>query len=330
MALASQLYQKVVDTFTQEDFETFEFPRIVKEDWPNVYKIKYAMADLLYVQERWEDCGPAFDAVVAENPNSPEAPEAAYASVLCYQKMYDQVHKGNDKEGMGQGPTNARAKQSTEAEWEKFKPKNFTDMQKGMIQAFNRYVCYIKPPEGNKQAYDQYVEVKYARARTYFEAQHWDEAAIAFRDVALNHSDHDSATYAAQLYLESLNVLGSKSKTPKPACYEDMGEDVPAFLELFCGEGKYENNKEQCEPRRWWSSPTRVVAPRHSPSTRKRATLTSRSGARTVNNSWPPVVKANAGPWKRCSTTRHRPIRPVACWRSPSAFGACCSTRSTS
>jgi TolA-binding protein len=248
MALASQLYQKVVDTFTQEDFASFEFPRIVKEDWPNRYKIKYAMADLLYVQERWEDCGPAFDAVVAENPTSPEAPEAAYASVLCYQKMYDQVHKGTDERaGMGQGPTNARGGQSTEAEWEKFKPKNFTDMQKGMIQAFNRYVCYIKPPEGNKQAYDQYVEVKYARARTYFEAQHWDEAAIAFRDVALNHSDHDSSTYAAQLYLESVNVLGSKSKTPKPACYEDMGDDVPAFIELFCGESKYEANKEQCD-----------------------------------------------------------------------------------
>src|SRR5690606_18467732 len=59
MALASQLYQQVVDNFTQEEFESFEFPRIMKEGWPNVYKIKYAMADLLYGQERWEDCGPA-------------------------------------------------------------------------------------------------------------------------------------------------------------------------------------------------------------------------------------------------------------------------------
>lgn len=248
MALASQLYQQVVDNFSQEEFESFEFPRIVKEDWPNVYKIKYAMADLLYVQERWEDCGPAFDAVVEANPQSPEAPEAAYASVLCYQKMYDQLHKGEDeKKGIGQGPTDARVKESSAEEWAKFKPKDFTDMQKGMIQAFNRYVCYIKPPEGNKQAYDQYVEVKYARARTYFEAQHWEEAAINFRDVALNHSDHDSSIYAAQLYLEAVNVLGSKSHPPKPVCYEDMGNDVPAFLALFCAEGKYEDNKEQCD-----------------------------------------------------------------------------------
>ena len=248
MAHASYLYQKVVDSFTQQDFETFEFPRIVKEDWPNIYKIKYAMADLLYVQERWEDCGPAFDAVVEANPTSEEAPEAAYASVLCYQKMYDQMHKGDeDKKGKGLGPTGARVEEGAKNEWEKFKPKEFTDMQKGMIQAFNRYVCYIKPPEGNKQAYDQYVEVKYARARTYFEAQHWEEASLAFRDVALNHADHDSAIYAAQLYLESVNVLGSKTDPPRPSCYEDMGNDVPAFLELFCTEDKYEDNKEQCD-----------------------------------------------------------------------------------
>lgn len=248
MALASYLYQKVVDNFTQADFQTFEFPRIMKEDWPNIYKVRYAMADLLYVQERWEDCGPAFDAVVAENPNSPEAPEAAYASVLCYQKMYDQLHKDDDpRAGRGLGPENVRGEDTTAAEREKFKPKALTDMQKGMIQAFNRYVCYIKPPDGNKQAYDQYVEVKYARARTYFEAQHWQEASVAFRDVALNHSDHDSAIYAAQLYLESLNVIGSKSDPPRPACFSDMGDDVGAFLELFCSEAKYQENKEQCD-----------------------------------------------------------------------------------
>lgn len=248
MRLASYLYQKVVDNFTAQDFAGFSFPRIVKEDWPNIFKIKYAMADLLYVQERWEDCGPAFDAVVADNPTGPEAPEAAYASVLCYQKMYDQTHKGDeDKKGKGLGPTGARAEETKQGEWEKFKPTEFTPMQKGMITAFNRYVCYIKPPEGNKQAYDQYVEVKYARARTYFEAQHWEEAAIGFRDVALNHSDHDSAIYAAQLYLESVNVMGSKSEPPRPACYSDMGDDVPAFLELYCSPDKYGDNKDQCD-----------------------------------------------------------------------------------
>jgi TolA-binding protein len=248
MDLAAYLYQKVVDNFTQADFEKFTFPRIVKEDWPNIYKIRYAMADLLYVQQRWEDCGPAFDAVVAENPKSPEAPEAAYAAVLCYQKMYDQMHKGDSaRQGKGLAPTREDAKAPKKNEWEKFKPKDLSPMQKGMLTAFNRYVCYIQPPAGDKKAEEQYVDVKFARARTYYEAQHWSEAAIAFRDIALNHADKDAAIYAAQLYLEALNVVGSKNEPPRPTCFGEMAKDVPKFLELYCAGDKYAAEKENCD-----------------------------------------------------------------------------------
>ncbi|HET9953341.1 MAG TPA: tetratricopeptide repeat protein [Polyangiaceae bacterium] len=249
MDLAAYLYKKVTENFTAQDFAKFQFPRIVKEDWPTMYKIRYAMADLLYFQQRWEECGPAFDSVVDEDPKAPEASEAAYASVLCYQKMYDQLYKGeSDRKGKGLGPTgDDKEREGKKGEWEKFKPKPFTDMQKGMVQAFNRYVCYVKPPKGEKEAEEQYVEVKYARARTYFEAQHWEEAAMAFRDVALNHADKDSGIFAAQLYLESVNVLGSRAEPPRPACFDDMARDVPQFLELYCKGQKLEDNKEQCE-----------------------------------------------------------------------------------
>jgi TolA-binding protein len=250
MDLSSYLYQKVVDTFTQEEFEKFTFPRIIKEDWPRIPKIRLAMADLLYVQQRWEDCGPAFDAVVDADPKGESAPEAAYAAVLCYQKMYDQLHKGeSDKKGKGLAPTrdDVGGKESKKSDWEKFKPKELTPMQKGMIGAFNRYVCYIAPPAGNKQAEEQYVEVKYARARTYYEAQHWAEAAIAFRDIALNYADKDAAIYASQLYLEALNVIGSKSEPPKPACFDELTKDVPKFLELYCAGDKYAQEKENCD-----------------------------------------------------------------------------------
>jgi tetratricopeptide (TPR) repeat protein len=250
MDKAAMLYRRVVDTFKTDEFAKFQFPRIVKEDWPSLYKIKYAMADLLYFQQKWELCGPAFDSVVDENPTGPEAPEAAYASVLCYQKMYDLVHKGSDaKKGIGLGPKGADTKdrEAKKGEGDKYKPKPFTDMQKGMIQAFNRYVCYIKPSETDKEAQTQYVEVKYARARTYFEAQHWEEAAIAFRDVAINSHGTDAAGYAANLYLESLNVLGAHSDPPRPTCFEDMANDVPVFVELFCQGPKSGDNKEQCD-----------------------------------------------------------------------------------
>jgi len=215
-----------------------------------MYKIKYAMADLLYFQQRWEECGPAFDAVVVEDPKNEQAAEAAYASVLCYQKMYDQMYKGaTDRKGKGLGPKGADEsdREAKKGEWEKFKPKPLTDMQKGMVNAFNRYVCYVKPQKDDKDALEQYVEVKYGRARIYFEAQHWEEAALAFRDVAINHADKDAGIYAAQLYLEAINVLGARAEPPRPACFDEMGKDVPTFLELYCKGSKAEDNKEQCE-----------------------------------------------------------------------------------
>lgn len=248
MDLAANLYKRVVDNFTAADFAQYKFPRIHEEDWPTVYKIKYAMADLLYFRKRWEECGPAFDAVVEEDPTGPDAPEAAYASVLCYQKMYDQMYKGDaDRKGKGLGPTGASEEDraGSKSEWEKFKPKDFTPQQQGMVTAFNRYVCYIKPKEDDKEAMEQYVEVKYARARTYFEAQHWEEAALGFRDIALNYPKHDSGIFAAQLYLEAVNVLGAKGD--RPSCFDDMAADVPKFIAHYCQGADFEENQDQCE-----------------------------------------------------------------------------------
>lgn len=249
MDLAAYLYKKVTDTFTAADFAKFEFPRIMKEDWPTLYKLRYLAADLLYFQQRWEECGPAFDAVVAEDPKAAEATQAAYAAVLCYQKMYDKMYAGDaDKKGKGLGPTgDEKEQEAKKGEWERLKPKTLTDMQKGMLQAFNRYVCYIRPPKGDKEAEEQYVDVKFARARTYFEAQHWEEAAIAFRDIAMNYPSNDAGLFAAQFYLESLNVLGSRAEPPRTACFDEMATDVPAFLDLYCKGSKFEDNKENCE-----------------------------------------------------------------------------------
>ncbi|MBK8251494.1 MAG: hypothetical protein IPK82_02355 [Polyangiaceae bacterium] len=248
MALAAQLYEKVIGSFKQDQFNKFEFPRIVKEDWPNIPKIKYAMADLLYFNKDWAKCGPAFDAVVADNPTGPEAPEAAYAAVLCYQNIYTETHKGGqDRKGTGNLPggedKNKKGKAVSKAK--ELAPKDLTENQKGMLTAFNRYVCYIKPPANDKDAQEQYVEVKYARARTYFEAQHWEEAALGFRDIAINHADRDAAIYASQLYLESLNIMGASLEPAHPSCYDDMAADVPKFIESFCQKGK-EKDAEQC------------------------------------------------------------------------------------
>ncbi|MCC6647029.1 MAG: hypothetical protein IT374_15830 [Polyangiaceae bacterium] len=246
MALAAELYNLVALNFQKEEFAKFEFPRIVKDDWPSLFKVKYAMADLLYFQEDWEKCGPAFDMVVEEDPQSKEAPEAAYAAVLCYQKLYDKQHAGGSaKKGTGNLPGQKDKKGAGKADPKaELAKKELTAQQKGMTKAFSRYLCVVKPEDA--KAKEQYAEVKYARARTYFEAHYWEESAAAFKDIAMNHSDLDSGIYAAQLYLESLNILGTHADPPRASCYEEMGESVPKFITLYCDGGKAAKNPDQC------------------------------------------------------------------------------------
>jgi len=251
MDFSAKLYKSVIDGFSSEQFKAFTFPRIVKEDWPSIPKIKYAMADLLYFQKKWEECGPAFDQVVAEDPNGPNAAEAAFASVLCYQNIYAKTHADGSHRQTGGHLDDAKAKGKGGKEKDdssKMKPKELTDSQKGMITAFDRYICYIKPPENDAEALEQYVEVKYARARTYYEAQHWEEAAEAFRDVAVSYPKLEAGLYAAQLSLDALNVLGTMNgEQSNPDCLLGMEKDVPKYIDLYCADEKQKkDNDEQC------------------------------------------------------------------------------------
>jgi hypothetical protein len=86
-------------------------------------------------------------------------------------------------------------------------------------------------------------ECKYEIARIHFEAQHWIDAARWFRRLTFEHPDSDSAIYAAQLYLESLNVLGTHTDPRRPSCYEVMRADIDPIACMFC---HVKENEEQC------------------------------------------------------------------------------------
>ncbi|APR81727.1 TPR domain protein [Minicystis rosea] len=226
---AADLYDKLVKRFTSAEFAKFEFPRVVKEDWPTLLKVKMARADLYYAQKDWARCGAAFDAVVEEDPRGALAVESSYASAQCYQRMV--LAAGAARPGRVASDAGA------------ITPRELTSEQKAMLASFDRFLCVAQPNRADKTAYDNYVDVAFARARTYFEAHHWPEAAAAFRGVALSHADHEAGIVAAQLYLEALNVMGSHGT---PVCMEDMSRDLPEIIEKHCAGEKGRSNADQC------------------------------------------------------------------------------------
>lgn len=250
MELASKLYRLVLDHFP--DMESMQFPDIDKRDWPTEYKVSYYYAELLWKMENWGQCGPAFDRVLEVNPQGEFTEDAAYASVLCYNKQYQQTYaesektvKHRDKDGDDKPKKKGKKGEDNEpsrAEMvEKYKPKEFSALEKGMLNAYQRYVCFVPDSE-------DLATIKYRRARIYYETNHFEEASVLFKDIAFNHSKTDLAVFAANLYLDSLNVIGTYSEPPRAQCFDDMNTDLEPMYGLYCKtEDQKASNAELCQ-----------------------------------------------------------------------------------
>lgn len=254
MQQAAQLYGMAIEKFP--DMEGMEFADIDRRDWPTVYKVSYYYAELLWKMEDWARCGPAFDKVVDLNPQGEFTGDAAYAAVLCYNNLYQQQYSGREREvasregggaqGEGRGRRGRRGRRGQQQQEEQtpasqHAPREFTPLEEGMLRAFQRYVCYVGEGE-------DLPTIKYRRARIYYEANRFEEAAQLFKDIAWNHRDSELSVYAANLYLDSLNVLGSMMQPARPECIQDIKASIEPLSEFYCNtDAARESHSELCE-----------------------------------------------------------------------------------
>jgi tetratricopeptide (TPR) repeat protein len=239
MQQSAALYRLTLETFP--DLDSMEFPEIDRRDWPTVYRVSYFYAELLWRMEDWAQCGPAFDRVVELNPQGEYTADAAYAAVLCYNNLYQQNYAANERSRRGEagsqqegdrrrgGRGSRRAAQQAQAgdSASRLEPQEFNEVQSGMLRAFQRFVCYVRDSE-------ELPVVKYRRARIYYETNHFEEAALLFRDIAWNHRDHELAEYAANLYLDSLNMLGTRVGDGNPACIQEIEASLDPLFGFYC------------------------------------------------------------------------------------------------
>lgn len=116
-------------------------------------------------------------------------------------------------------------------------PRELTATEVSYVEQAQRFVC--SQPVGSSER----AEALYGLARIYFEAKHWDEAAELFQTVA-ELPDASPATYAAQLSLECINVLGSHFG--RSECFDLLSERTADYLQLFCGANMAAENHEMC------------------------------------------------------------------------------------
>ncbi|MDH5492369.1 MAG: tetratricopeptide repeat protein, partial [Myxococcales bacterium] len=235
MRHSAELYNMLLDKFP--DMENLEFPDINREDWPTRYRVAYYYAELLWKMEDWTRCGPAFDTVVELDPEGEYTAEAAYAAVLCYNNFYQQEYAGREREVAGgegasqskRGRRGRRGRRSQEEEdpQAQFRRRDLTELETRMLAAFQRYVCFVTESE-------DLPTIKYRRARIYYEAHHYEEAAHLFRDIATNHRDSDLAEYAANLYLDTLNLMATRREPKRHQCLDELKDNIQPLYTSYC------------------------------------------------------------------------------------------------
>jgi beta-lactamase regulating signal transducer with metallopeptidase domain len=188
---------------------------------PTHYRIAYYRAELLFIMEEWSKCGKAFDEVTKIDPKGMYTTDAAYGALLCYSKAFNP-----------QGKPSAEREMKFEESKAPFIPKDLDEAKKVMLASYNRYVCLV--PQG-----EDTVDVKYRRARIYYEANMFAESAVLFDDLVKNHPESELAVYAANLYLDSLNALAGMVEHPNPNCIDDLKKSVESFLNTDESPGKH-------------------------------------------------------------------------------------------
>lgn len=231
MRLARELYDLAIAELP--DMERLEYPEIDRRDWPTLYRVTYFRAELLWRMEEFVACGPAFDAVVALDPAGEYAADAAYATVLCYDRVYQAEYLPRERERLADAPPAApppRGRRSRSAEpphaVEGPQPaRELTATESAMVRAFQRYLCTVSA-DGER------ATVQYRLGRVYYEARHFEEASVAFRAVALEHAESELGPIAANLHLDALNAIYRREG--RESCVTSLRADVGPFRDLYC------------------------------------------------------------------------------------------------
>lgn len=189
----------------------------------------WARAEEHWRAERWPECAELFADLSERHPEREKRAEASYVAVLCVNNEHEQVMTVTaEDERRSRAPGRRRGRkvgrgERERLEQERLRPRELTDRENRMIATHARHECLA--PES-----ENLVQVKYRRARIHYTANQWEIAAVLFRDIVTRHPEDDLAPFAANQYLDCLNVIARLETSRRESCRERLYQDVEAFL----------------------------------------------------------------------------------------------------
>jgi tetratricopeptide (TPR) repeat protein len=188
------------------ELDQLSFETIRREDRPTRASLAFFRGELLYSAENWQGCAEAYERAIDAGADGQLAADASYGAVLCYDRHLGSLAPPADDEDLT--------------------PRELDTNEARMARAFARFACAASnDPE--------LPTVLYRWARLYYEANQFERAATIFRRVAMDHASSEVGEFAANLYLDSMNVLLTGGRT---SCRAAIGSALEPIRGLYCND----------------------------------------------------------------------------------------------
>jgi TolA-binding protein len=217
--LAHYLYKEYINRFPMEK---------------DIYPMTYYYGELLWKLERYCDAAPIYTNVVKLDPSDKAMyrDDAAYAAVIAWKNCLNLDDSGRDAQDIRKQKNIAdkdKPKVASEkgekgkgkgaakvAEGPDLKPKEIPEKSLKMIDAFDTYIKYVPKAK-------ELPNIKWHKARVYYEFNHFEEAIPIYRDLVDNHRDSELAIYAVNLLFDCENATER---------YDDLDADTKKYCVL--------------------------------------------------------------------------------------------------
>lgn len=175
---------------------------------PEKKKLAYFRGEALYQMGRWLDAANSYMLSAQTPPKDKLGDEAVYNALLSLDHL--------------------TIKDSKLTKYSKSEQKTMDQKEEEIPEGERKFIevgeYYLKEyPQG-----DKVVDVKFRIGSIYYEKFHFDKAQAAFKDIALSHPKHRTATTAAHLVLDIYNIRkdydGLTSTAVQFAQVKDLGD----------------------------------------------------------------------------------------------------------
>jgi tetratricopeptide (TPR) repeat protein len=195
--LARSIYQKYLETFPDSEY---------------AYKLRWYYSDILYKMRDFYTAAIQYAKVVEKDPKGVYSSEAAYNSVLCWEKCIEM--RDDEKKDCREWKPKTGGQKLQKEEAKTIKKQDYRFVDEGVTKDMlvekeipffeKKFLDAADIYSDAAPGHDMYIPIRFKSAFIFYKYRHFSEMAKRFGEIIERHPDNEFALKATKLSLNSL------------------------------------------------------------------------------------------------------------------------------